>query len=187
MKPADNGAPYCAQPVSQVNGWGTSANIEYSISDNVKLTSITGYRSYDANWVQDYDASQLSNALLTYKADQLAVQRRKRGLRPACSDGKVDLVVGGFYINRSGTYSGIINQGLLVFTEYDEIPASNWAGFANVSWRMTDKLEAERRRPLLRREEDLPLLPRRPPGHSRQRTGTGHRTIRPTSPAPSTA
>jgi len=141
VKPADNGAPYCGQPVSQVNGWGTSANIEYSLSDTVKLTAISGYRRYEADWVQDFDATPLSNAFITYKATNWQFTQEAR-VAASLADGKVDLVVGGFYIDRSGTYSGIINQGLLVFTEYDEIPASNWAGFANLSWRITDKLEA---------------------------------------------
>ncbi len=141
VKPADNGAPYCAEPVSQVNGWGTSANIQYSFSDNLKFTSITGYRRYEARWVQDFDASPLSNALITYKATNWQFSQEAR-LAASLFNGAVDLVVGGFYIDRSGTYAGIINQGLLVFTEYDEIPASNWATFANASWRITDKLEA---------------------------------------------
>lgn len=139
-KPVDNSAPYCFEPVSKVNGWGVNANIEYSISDKVKLTSITAYRSFTANWVQDFDATPLSNALIDYEVTNWQFSQELR-LASSLFDDKVDLVVGGYYINRFGTYAGTINQGLLIFTEYDEIPATNWAAFANASWRVTDKLE----------------------------------------------
>lgn len=139
-KPSDNGGAYCVDPVSQVDSWGLSANIEVDLSDTLKFTSITGYRSFTANWVQDFDATQLSNALITYQATNWQFTQEAR-LAASLLDDAVDVVVGGFYIDRFGTYSGIINQGLLVFTEYDEIPASNWALFANASWRLTDRLE----------------------------------------------
>jgi len=140
VKPSDGAAGYCADPVSKVNGWGINGNIELELSDNLALTSITAYRSYEAEWVQDYDATQLSNALVTYLATNWQFSQELR-LGASLFNDTVDLTVGGFYIKREGTYSGIINQGLLVFTEYDEIPASNWATFANASWRLTDKLE----------------------------------------------
>jgi iron complex outermembrane receptor protein len=78
--------------------------------------------------------------MINYKATNWQFSQEAR-LAANLFDGAVDLVVGGFYLDRSGTYTGIINQGLLIFTEYDEIPASNWAAFANASWRVTDKLE----------------------------------------------
>ena len=140
VRPADGAAAYCLQPESTVNGWGTNLNIEYAFSDNLKLTAISGYRDYEAKWVQDFDATPLSNAMINYKATNWQFSQEAR-LAANLFDGAVDLVVGGFYLDRSGTYTGIINQGLLIFTEYDEIPASNWAAFANASWRVTDKLE----------------------------------------------
>ena len=139
-QPVDGSAPYCFDPVSKVNSWGVNGNIEYSISENLKLTSITAYRSYTANWVQDFDASPLSNALIDYEATNWQFSQEVR-LASSLFNNKVDLVVGGFYLDRAGTYRGTINQGLLIFTEYDEIPATNWAAFANASWRVTDKLE----------------------------------------------
>ncbi|MCW2368172.1 TonB-dependent receptor [Sphingobium sp. B11D3D] len=139
-QPVDGSAPYCFKSQSRVNGWGVSGNIDYSFSDNLKLTSITAYRSFTANWVQDFDATPLSNALIDYEATNWQFSQELR-LASSLFDNKVDLVVGGFYINRFGTYRGTINQGLLIFTEYDEIPATNWAAFANASWRITDKLE----------------------------------------------
>jgi iron complex outermembrane receptor protein len=138
--PADKGAPYCIKPESTVNGWGANLNIEYSISETLKLTSITGYRSYEAKWVQDFDATPLSNAVIDYTATNWQFSQEAR-LAASLFSGAVDLVVGGFFLKREGTYAGIINQGLQVFTEYDEIPATNWAAFANASWRVTDKLE----------------------------------------------
>ncbi len=139
-KPIDGSAPFHVDPVSRVNGWGVSGNIDYSLSDTVKLTSITAYRTYKADWVQDFDASPLSNAILTYHTSNWQFSEEAR-LAANLFDDKVDLVVGGFYIKRESTYSGIVDQGSLIFTEDDTIPASDWAAFANASWRLTDKLE----------------------------------------------
>jgi len=140
VKPSDKGAPFCADPVSQVDGWGVSGNMEFKLSDNLVLTSITSYRSNKADWVQDFDATPLSNALITYHTTTWQFSQEAR-LAASLFNDSVDLVVGGFYLERESTYSGVIDQGLLVFTEYDEIPASNWAAFANASWRVTDRLE----------------------------------------------
>src|SRR5690606_23161214 len=56
-------------------------------------------------------------------------------------DDAVNLVVGAFYLDRASTFAATIDHGLQIFTDYDDIPASNWALFANASWKLTDKLE----------------------------------------------
>ena len=140
VKPIDGSPPYSVSPVSQVSGWGVSANIDYDLSEKLKLTSITAYRSYDADWVQDIDATNLSNAVLTYHTTNWQFSQELR-LAASLFENKVDLVVGGFYIKRESTYSGTVDQGPIIFYENDSIPAKNWAAFANASWRITDKLE----------------------------------------------
>jgi iron complex outermembrane receptor protein len=106
----------------------------------VKLTSITSYRSYESGWIQDYDMTPLSNAIFSYESDSWQFSQEARVAANLFNDA-VNLVVGGFYLDRSSEYSANVNQGLLMFAEYDEVPATNWAAFANASWRVTDKLE----------------------------------------------
>ena len=139
-QPVDGTEPYCVSPYSKVDSWGLNGHIQYDLSDNLTLTSITSYRSLEASWVQDYDATLLSNAVIPYATTNWQFSQEAR-LAASLFDGNVDVVVGGFYLNREGTFRATVNQGLLIFTEYDEVPATNWAAFANASWRVTDKLE----------------------------------------------
>jgi iron complex outermembrane receptor protein len=138
--PPDGGPGYAYDPRTTFNGWGVSGNIEYDLSDDVKVTSITAYRQYDASWVQDFDMTMLSNAIFSYESESWQFSQEAR-VAVNLFDGDVDLVLGGFYLDRSTNYRANVNQGLLTFAEYDEVPATNWALFANASWRLTDRLE----------------------------------------------
>jgi iron complex outermembrane receptor protein len=56
--PPLQGLPMAAtagSPLSTYQGWGTSLNIDLSITDKVKLTSITGYRKWDSEFTVDTD------------------------------------------------------------------------------------------------------------------------------------
>ncbi len=140
VMPVDQQAPIYADPKTTFNGWGISGNIEWEIADNLNLTSITAYRSYKAGWIQDFDMTPLSNAIFSYESDSWQFSQEIR-LATSLFDDTVDLVVGGFYLDRNTNYTANVNQGLLIFAEYDEVPATNWAAFANASWRLTDRLE----------------------------------------------
>ena len=106
----------------------------------MKFTSITSYRKYDALWAQDYDASPLSNALLTYDLWHWQWSQELR-LSGALVDGKVNWVVGGFYFDQKSHYGGRNDLGTFEFIENDFIPATNQAVFANAGWSITDRLE----------------------------------------------
>ncbi len=64
--PADGTQPWKAVPKSYVNSWGLSGNIDYQITDDIKFVSVSAYRRFTAYWAQDYDASNIGSAQLTY-------------------------------------------------------------------------------------------------------------------------
>ena len=138
--PSDGTAPWCAEARSEVSGYGLSAQIEYGFGPQLKLTSITSYRKYDAFWAQDYDAAPLSNALLTYDLWHWQWSQELR-LSGALLDGKVNWVVGGFYFDQKSHYGGRNELGQFEFIENDFIPATNQAVFVNAGWSITDRLE----------------------------------------------
>ena len=140
LQPSDGTAAWCAEARSEVSGYGLSAQIEYSINDSLKLTSITSNRRYRAYWAQDYDASPLSNALLTYDLWHWQWSEELRLSGKLFSD-TVNWVVGGFYFDQKSHYGGRNELGLFEFVEDDYIPATNKAAFANVGWNITDQLE----------------------------------------------
>ena len=138
--PVDGGPAYAYEPKTSFDGWGVSGSVIYEVSDDVTFTSITSYRSYEAGWVQDFDMTMLSNAIFSYETKSWQFSQEAR-LAARLFDGAVDLTVGGFYLDRSTDYRANVNQGLLIFAEFDQVPATNWAAFANASWRVTDRLE----------------------------------------------
>lgn len=140
VKPIDGTPAWSAEPVSQVNGYGFSASVDYKLTDALNFTSITSYRYYDADWAQDYEATQLSNAVLTYDVWHWQWSQEFR-LAGRLFDDRVSWVTGVFYFKQKSHYGGRVDQGSAEFVENDFIPAKNQAVFANAAWTLTDRLE----------------------------------------------
>ncbi len=138
--PSDGTAPWKAEPKSYVNGWGLSGNIDYQVTDAIKLVSVTSFRRYTAYWGQDYDSTPLGNALLTYYTWHRQFSQELR-LQGQLFDSAVNWVLGGFYFAQKSHYGGRNELGPFSFIQDDTIPAKNKALFANVSWDITDKLQ----------------------------------------------
>jgi iron complex outermembrane receptor protein len=140
VKPPDGTAAYSDPRDTSLDSYGASATFHYKISDDFNLTSISAYRRYSAYWASDYDATQLSNALLSYDVWHWQFSQELR-LAGQLAQGKVDWVLGGFYFDERSHYGGRVDQGSQEFVESDIIPGSNKAAFANAGWHITDQLE----------------------------------------------
>lgn len=140
VRPIDGTAAYQVDPVSQVSGYGFSAVVDYQLADQLKLTSISSYRRYDAAWVQDNDGTPLSTALLTYDVWHWQWSEELR-LSGQLFNDRVDWVLGGFYFDQKSYYGGRVDQGTSQFVEDDLIPATNNAVFTNAAWHITDRFE----------------------------------------------
>jgi iron complex outermembrane recepter protein len=138
--PIDGTAAWCADPKSEVSGYGLSAQVDYKINEALAVTLISSYREYDAFWAQDYDASPLSNALLTYDLWHWQWSHELRLSGTLFAD-TVNWVVGAFYFDQKSHYGGRNELGTVEFIEDDYIPATNQAVFANFGWAVTDNFE----------------------------------------------
>lgn len=94
----------------QVNEWGLSGELNYDFG-NVKLTSITAYRDWDATRDQDIDFSGLDRAYRDdYKTGVTDFTQEIR-LRGSAFNGKLDWLVGGFFLNEKLTLHDTLRFG----------------------------------------------------------------------------
>jgi len=144
--------PFIAQSASQVDGWGVSAAIEYELSDNLALMSITGYRNYESLSGSDGDNSPIVFIQDTsrFYHDQFSQEVRLSGNLVSDS---VHFTIGGYYYDASTRYEGRIHTPFsgfcpaatpcFSFINDDTADLTSYAGFANAAWDITDALTLE--------------------------------------------
>ena len=115
-------------------GWGISGQIDWDISDNFQLTSITAYRTYVSEFSNDNDASPLQHSLgygpLTF--DFFSQELRLNG---ELSD-TVNFTLGAYYSDQRSVYKSFqdLRSSGLQFQQEDPVDADSKAAFAHLSW-----------------------------------------------------
>tara|TARA_B110001454_G_scaffold177183_1_gene169584 strand:+ start:19915 stop:22290 length:2376 start_codon:yes stop_codon:yes gene_type:complete len=94
---------------SRSNGYGASLKIDYELTDNVSLTSISAYRGYKAHFTNDADGGPLNASLeqVDLKYDAYSQEIRLSG-----KSDLVDWTVGGYLFDGKGIQAGRFNLGL---------------------------------------------------------------------------
>jgi iron complex outermembrane receptor protein len=127
---------------SDFQGWGVSAQINWTVSDSLSFTSITAHREFEAAWNTDGDLSPLQLAL---GADRLEHRQFSQEFRLNGTAGAVDYTVGLYYYDQKTVYP---SHQLLVyppvypldFLQNDPVNADTQAAFAHAVWHVNDKL-----------------------------------------------
>ena len=144
--------PFVVDPSSEVDAWGVSATVDYELTDNLAIKSITGYRTYDSLSGSDNDNSPIVfiQDQTNFEHEQFSQELRLSG---NLLDDAVNFTVGGIYYNASTRYDGRIHTPFSGFCEAakpcfsfindDTADLTVWAGFGNVSWNVTDELVVE--------------------------------------------
>lgn len=124
-----------------VKAKGASMNIDWDVSDSLKIQSITGYREYDSGFTSEQDGTPFPVALLfqRLKHDQFSQEVRfNQNL------GKIgDLTVGAFYFRANTDMDARVDLGYAGFDFIhgpDPVDTRNWAVFANGIFNLTDDL-----------------------------------------------
>jgi iron complex outermembrane receptor protein len=148
---ASNG-PYIAANASQVEGWGLSGTIDYELSPNLSIKSITGYRKYDTLSGNDNDNSPV---VFIQSTDWFSHRQFSQELRLAGNfvDDTVHFTIGGIYydakthaLSRIHTpFSGFgpPDKPSFSFLNDDTATMKVKAGFANAAWDITEALTLE--------------------------------------------
>ena len=139
-----------AEPRSEANSFGLSANINFKVSDNLSLTSITAYREADGYAGIDIDGSPL--AVLTQAYD-LSHEQFTQEVRLSAAIGDLaDLTVGGFYYEANDLLANRtkIPPVLFDFLSNDPVKTTSKSVFAHAE---------------VRPIQDLTLVPRQHQWH----------------------
>lgn len=128
---------------SEYNGWGVSANLVIDLSDNVQLTSITGYREFDTEFYTDDDLTPINtNFGRNFLSNESFSQELRLNMEPA--EG-INLTVGAYYFEQDSVYDSFqdiryVPVFPLQFRQPDPTSAEAYAFFGNVSWELTEAL-----------------------------------------------
>ena len=154
--PPLNGLPMAATQGSELStyeGWGGSANVNWTINDKVNITSISAYRKWESSFSIDND---LSPARVGFGNNTLNHWFKSQELRMNAElTDKLSLTVGGYYSDEETTYytlqdiryvaAAIPGVGLLPifplqFIGNDPVRTKSKAGFATAIFNVSDAL-----------------------------------------------
>lgn len=94
----------------RVKEWGVSGQLDWNLGD-VTLTSITAYRDWKARRSQDIDFSGADRAYRDGYETGIRDFTQEIRLKGSAFDGKLDWLVGGFYLNEKLTLTDTVRFG----------------------------------------------------------------------------
>ncbi len=123
-------------------GWGLSGQLDWDISEQLQLVSITAYREYTSNFENDNDTSPMAHSL-GYGPLTFEFFSQELRLNGAFGDNdEVEWTLGGYYSDQTSVYTSF--QGLrgsnLRFVQSDPVDLESKALFANAGWTPIDPL-----------------------------------------------
>ncbi|HTN14729.1 MAG TPA: TonB-dependent receptor [Sphingomonadaceae bacterium] len=127
--PRDGSGAWQAPQDGLINTWGVSGTITANLSDNVVLTSITGYRKFDGSY-SSADGSPFNNTMI---ANKVYNRQFSQELRVSANINDIaNLTVGGFYFDKESRNVSRVTLTTLNFIEDNSVPATTKAVFANL-------------------------------------------------------
>ena len=143
MSLPDNGLPLqMVDGRTKYNGWGVSGQVDWDLTDDLQLVSITAYRDYRTRFSNDDDISPLAHSLGSGDLTFWSFSQELR-LNGSLLDDAIEYTVGGFYMDQRSVYATSQNlryAGLSPFLGNDPVNADTKAAFAHLAWRPVDPL-----------------------------------------------
>lgn len=132
---------FSAVPKASAESWGVAGTMDLDVADDLKLTSITGYRVANGTSGIDVDGSPLSLLLqqFSYRHQQLTQELRLSG---QFADGLIDATIGGFYYDADDLLTGR-NEIPTLFFDFlsdDLVTNRSISAFAHVELHLSDRL-----------------------------------------------
>ncbi|MEO8306625.1 MAG: TonB-dependent receptor [Pseudomonadota bacterium] len=126
-------------------GWGSSVNMDWKLSDSVSLKSISAYREYDSYFANDNDFSPLANSVGSGDLSFHSFSQELRLNGALLENDRIQYTLGAFYMNQTSIYATTQDlryspAALTQFVGDDPINADTLAFFAHASLKITDKL-----------------------------------------------
>src|SRR5690606_18536888 len=105
MSLPDNGSPLqVVDGRSRYDGWGVSGQVDWDLTDNLQLVSITAYRDYRTRFSNDDDLTPLAHSLGSGDLTFWSFSQEVR-LNGSLFDDKLEYTIGGFYMDQRSVYA----------------------------------------------------------------------------------
>jgi iron complex outermembrane receptor protein len=141
-----NGKVYDTDQV--LDSWGTSASVDYRITDKTNLMGLVAYRTYESDWMSDSDLTPFGLIQTDYLQQYLQRQAEVR-LSGLLLNDKLDWTTGLFFFNSKSraynttNFEGFAALGILPnFVADDRYTSENKSVFVHANYQFTDKLSA---------------------------------------------
>jgi iron complex outermembrane recepter protein len=125
---------------SKLKTYGGSLTLDYDLTDNVALKSITAYRELHWNVGMDVDGSPLNFLHTSFTMNQKQFSQELQLLGNAM-DKKLNYVLGAYYFKESGDLHDYVTfaEGLLQVDGPNDLATKNYAFFGQVDYKLTDQ------------------------------------------------
>ncbi len=124
---------------SHLKNWGFTGVLEFDVSDDAMLKSITSFRK--SHWVSGLDGDGSPVNMSTYSFDQRQKQfSEELQLVGSALDGKLRYVLGGYYFNESGYLADYVisGEGIYVIDGPNWLDTKAYAAFGQLDYRVND-------------------------------------------------
>lgn len=124
---------------SKLKSYGGSLTLQYDLSDNIALKSITGYRELHWNVGTDLDGSPLNFLHTSFTTDQWQFSQELQLLGNAL-DKKLNYVLGAYYFKEAGNLHDYVTfaEGLLQVDGPNDLATKNYAFFGQIDYKFND-------------------------------------------------
>ncbi|KTF68943.1 MULTISPECIES: TonB-dependent receptor [unclassified Sphingomonas] len=124
---------------SDLRNWGLSGVIDYELSPDIALKSITAYRQLDWRAGLDADGSPLNFLQLSFTMRQWQVSQELQLLGKALDD-KLNYVLGGYYFKEAGNLHDFVTfaEGQVQVDGPNRLETENYAAFGQIDYRPID-------------------------------------------------
>jgi iron complex outermembrane recepter protein len=129
-------------PGQYTTAWGSTGKLGYSISDNLKLDVILGYRTYQSDWMADGDQLpiDLNHTYNLQGHDQRTYEARLSG---AALDKKIEWTAGMYYYDAESHLGGYVTLPAFAailpnFNENDNFTTKSKSAFLHGAFNITD-------------------------------------------------
>jgi iron complex outermembrane recepter protein len=125
---------------SKLKSYGGSMILDFDLSDNMALKSITGYRELHWNVGMDLDGSPLNFLHTSFTMNQKQFSQELQLLGSAM-DKSLNYVLGAYYFKESGDLHDYVTfaEGLLQVDGPNDLSTKNYAFFGQVDWKLTEQ------------------------------------------------
>jgi iron complex outermembrane receptor protein len=125
---------------SDIKVWSSALTVDWDLTDDVKVKSISSYRKVDALFAVDYDHTPTNIAYLTPDTFTQRQFTQELQLLGSAMDGRLDYLFGLYYFHEKGKDIGPIDFNAVLAQSGGFYNYKSWAAFSQLTYKITDKL-----------------------------------------------